>query len=228
MDSIDLVKEEENQKEYVTNIKNNVDLMQTILVMLFAKEGILIDEKNVEDISKEVGFNVPMNTYDPDDDAKSVNFELLMYTAMAIAIEAKDEYVNELNEAWVSYRNKAEALIDKYNEEASIMVNEALSTVEKIKGLTKVYQADAATVVKGMIAESKLTQKEIDAIPEEEFGLPDRKAFPMPDEKRVKAAIAYFHTAKETEKKELAKNIKRRIKELELKIELNADIKKYL
>lgn len=45
------------------------------------------------------------------------------------------------------------------------------------------------------------------------YGLPDRKAYPMPDEKHVRSAIKFFNYVDEDEEKELAKNINKKIKE---------------
>jgi hypothetical protein len=49
--------------------------------------------------------------------------------------------------------------------------------------------------------------------PIECYGLPDRKAYPMPDKKHVLSAIKFFNYAKKNEEKELAKNINAKIKE---------------
>lgn len=48
------------------------------------------------------------------------------------------------------------------------------------------------------------------------YGLPDRKAYPMPDEKHVRSAIKFFNYADEDEEKELAKNINKKIKEFNI------------
>lgn len=44
-------------------------------------------------------------------------------------------------------------------------------------------------------------------IPTEEFGLPQRREYPMPDAAHVRAAEAYFRYCPEELKPELAKNI---------------------
>lgn len=52
--------------------------------------------------------------------------------------------------------------------------------------------------------------------PIECYGLPDRKAYPMPDKKHVKSAIRFFNYANEDEEKELASNINKKIKEFKI------------
>lgn len=52
--------------------------------------------------------------------------------------------------------------------------------------------------------------------PIECYGLPERKAYPMPDEKHVKSAIRFFNYAKPNEEKELAKKINEKIKEFKI------------
>ena len=53
--------------------------------------------------------------------------------------------------------------------------------------------------------------------PDDVYGLPERKAYPMPDAKHVKSAIKFFNYAKEDEEEELAKNINRQIRRFKMK-----------
>ena len=48
------------------------------------------------------------------------------------------------------------------------------------------------------------------------YGLPDRKAYPMPDAKHVKSAIRFFNYAKPEEEKELANNINKNIRKFKI------------
>lgn len=48
------------------------------------------------------------------------------------------------------------------------------------------------------------------------YGLPDRKAYPMPDKRHVKSAIRFFNYAKPEEEKELATAILKKIKEFNM------------
>ena len=74
----------------------------------------------------------------------------------------------------------------------------------------------------------KLNAKQRQALPDEIFGIPEDRSFPMPDAKHVKSAISFFHKAPENKKKELAKNIARRVKELNIKVVGNCQYMKYL
>lgn len=49
------------------------------------------------------------------------------------------------------------------------------------------------------------------------YGLPERKAYPMPDKKHVKSAIKFFNYAKKDEEKELANKINEKIREFGMK-----------
>ena len=53
--------------------------------------------------------------------------------------------------------------------------------------------------------------------PIECYGLPERKAYPMPDEKHVRSAIRFFNYASKDEEKELAKKINKMIKKFKIK-----------
>lgn len=52
--------------------------------------------------------------------------------------------------------------------------------------------------------------------PDDCYGLPDRKAYPMPDAKHVKSAIRFFNYVKPEEEKELASNINKNIRKFGL------------
>ena len=58
-----------------------------------------------------------------------------------------------------------------------------------------------------MTASDKLDTTERRELNKSEFGLPQQRAFPMPDAAHVRAAEAYFRYAPDTEKAELARNI---------------------
>lgn len=53
----------------------------------------------------------------------------------------------------------------------------------------------------------KLNTEERRDIPTEEFGLPQRREYPMPDAAHVRAAEAYFRYCPEDLRPELARNI---------------------
>lgn len=67
---------------------------------------------------------------------------------------------------------------------------------------------------------AKLTSAQRKNLPDDQFGLPEEKAFPMPDEAHVRSAIAYFHTCPPDKRKELAANINRIAKSYNMKIKL--------
>lgn len=67
---------------------------------------------------------------------------------------------------------------------------------------------------------AKLTSEQRKNLPDDQFGLPSEKAFPMPDESHVRSAIAYFHTCPPKKRKELASNINRMAKKYNMKIKL--------
>lgn len=56
----------------------------------------------------------------------------------------------------------------------------------------------------------KLDAAERHELSDNDFGLPDRREFPMPDAPHVRAAEAYFRYAPEDRKAELARNILRK------------------
>ena len=67
---------------------------------------------------------------------------------------------------------------------------------------------------------AKLTADQLKALPDEMFGLPKTRQYPMPDKAHVIKAIQFFKYCKDSDKPELAKNINRRAKELGMKIKV--------
>lgn len=53
----------------------------------------------------------------------------------------------------------------------------------------------------------RITYKEREAMPDSEFGLPERREYPMPDAAHVRAAEAYFRYCPELLKPKLARAI---------------------
>ena len=67
---------------------------------------------------------------------------------------------------------------------------------------------------------AKLTSKQLQSLPDELFGLPKTRQYPLPDETHIRKAIQFFKFCKEEDRKELANNIVRRAKELQMKIKV--------
>jgi hypothetical protein len=65
----------------------------------------------------------------------------------------------------------------------------------------------------------KLDAAERRALPDEAFGLPDRREFPMPDAVHVRSAEAYFRYAPEADKPLLAHRILKKAKEFGVDVE---------
>lgn len=59
----------------------------------------------------------------------------------------------------------------------------------------------------------RLTAKERNELTDSEFGLPEKREFPMPDAEHVRAAESRFHFASDEEKPELARRILMKAKE---------------
>lgn len=69
--------------------------------------------------------------------------------------------------------------------------------------------------------EAKLTKAERDKLPDELFGLPKQRKFPLNDEHHVFQAIKFFHFCKGKDRKELANNIVKRMRELNISIKFD-------
>lgn len=54
---------------------------------------------------------------------------------------------------------------------------------------------------------NRLNAEELKELSDSDFGIPEERAFPMPDAAHVRAAEAYFRYAADERKPELARNI---------------------
>ena len=76
----------------------------------------------------------------------------------------------------------------------------------------------------------KLTAKQLNALPDSEFGLVKngKRSYPLVDPSHVRSAIAYFKYADPGDRAELAKNINRKAREFNMKIKSNGAFSKYI
>lgn len=75
---------------------------------------------------------------------------------------------------------------------------------------------------------AKLNAKERKSLPDSLYGLPEDRKYPMPDESHVRSAIRFFSSCPDGKKKELAKNINRRAKELNMKLLCDGPFMRYI
>lgn len=71
------------------------------------------------------------------------------------------------------------------------------------------------------IFEANLSTKERKQLPDSAFGIPSERRYPMPDKEHVKLAIKFFNHVEKEYESELAKNIIKKIKEFDMKDEVN-------
>lgn len=84
---------------------------------------------------------------------------------------------------------------------------------------------------KRSISESSLSVKKRNNFPDEVFGLPEKRKYPMPDKKHVLSAIKLFNFVDNEDEKELAENIKKKMKDYKIDnshIGKNNRLRKYL
>lgn len=76
--------------------------------------------------------------------------------------------------------------------------------------------------------ESKLSTKQRDKMDDEIFGIPQERKYPLNDKSHVLSAMRYFDKCDPKYKKELANNIVKRAKELNIGINTDSDYYKYI
>lgn len=73
----------------------------------------------------------------------------------------------------------------------------------------------------------KLSRKQLFGLEDSDFGLPSERKYPLTDRQHVVKAIQFFSYCPSDKKKELAKNINRRAKELGMKMRIRGEFFKY-
>lgn len=82
-----------------------------------------------------------------------------------------------------------------------------------------------------VLQEATLSSKERNNLPDEAFGIPSQRRFPLHDKAHVLAAIRFFNSVDAEHEKELAKNIIRKMEEYNIPKESvgeNNRLRKYL
>jgi len=79
-----------------------------------------------------------------------------------------------------------------------------------------------------LFLESTLNAKDRKELDDKDFGLPNERNYPLIDEEHIKKAIQFFKYCPEEKRKELAKNIYKKAKKFNVKINDDSLINKYL
>lgn len=107
--------------------------------------------------------------------------------------------------------NKNKAFQSYYMEKnVNLIINSGkVSNVKKEAYEEPEYYAD-------YIEESSLTASQRNDIPNNEFGLPRKRKYPLHDEQHVRSAIKFFNYVDDKDEKELARNIKKAIERFDI------------
>ena len=128
----------------------------------------------------------------------------------------------------------------EYSDNAKYGINElyfaeVISSIYKQKGMREVRKVlngnlssirlyatkNAITKISKMFKESltegTLSSEERKSLSDKDFGLPDKRKYPMPDEDHVRSAIRFFNHCDKEDEEELASAIKRKMKKFGMK-----------
>ena len=95
------------------------------------------------------------------------------------------------------------------------------SVFHRLKELGKKYHPE-------LVQEAKLSKDDKEKMDDDVFGIPELRKYPMPDKKHVIKAVQFFNKAPDDYKEELARNIVKRAKELDMEWENWDTLKPYL
>lgn len=97
-----------------------------------------------------------------------------------------------------------EKILEKYIKRGNIDILGTFMHSQVLKGLKR-------------LTESELSYSERQMLLPSEFGIPDKRKYPMPDEDHIRAAIRMFNNCDEEEEEELASNIIKKLKKFNIK-----------
>lgn len=72
-----------------------------------------------------------------------------------------------------------------------------------------------------ILLDEKLSAEDRNNLKDSDFGLPESRSFPLNDESHIRSAIRFFKFAKKSEKRELAKNINKKLKQFDMKVKVS-------
>jgi hypothetical protein len=111
----------------------------------------------------------------------------------------------------------------KINEYNPTDISKKITSIMKSFKLKEVSESvEINTLLESLYItlEDTLTSKERNELSDEIYGLPYKRKYPLTDEEHVRKAIQFFNYSDISDEKELAKNINKRAKELNMKIEI--------
>lgn len=109
------------------------------------------------------------------------------------------------------------------NKEGSIslMNSPKMTNPNWFRGYYMERDIDLIINQKGQVTESVLHEEKLKASERTDFGLPEKKKYPMPDKAHVLSAIKFFNYVSPEDEKTLARNINKKIKEYNMRDEVN-------
>ena len=120
--------------------------------------------------------------------------------------------------------------IDKSVSDPDMAKNGKFYELDTVKDILIPEHKKALEIVFG-ITESAIEESKRSDLPDEVFGLPKQRKYPMPDKKHVLSAIKFFNYVDSENEKELAKNIKKQMKKYNIpssSVGKNNRLKQYL
>lgn len=89
------------------------------------------------------------------------------------------------------------------------------------------YPEDAYGDIESLLGEAALKASKRNALPDDAFGLPKDRKFPLNDQKHVRLAIQMFKHCPEKDRKQLAGNIKKAIDKFDMTVDVGEDSAAY-
>ena len=161
-------------------------------------------------------------------------------TATAMALSGQVEYYREklkkdhmqykdASKQKIAYLYTAEVIYDLYKDKGYRSLAKLLNG--DITVLRKYATSRTINDIKKFFGEAAMNSEKRNSLKDSEFGLPDKRKFPLNDESHVRAAIRFFNYCDESDRAELAKRIKSKMKKYGISYDIVGEknaLKQYL
>lgn len=182
---------------------NNTEIFAKIDTVLSG----LREQQDLQKLAEKHGLNSRNAVKLTDDTIDNV---LVGVIAQLLCKRSEDPRYNKLVTQGISKRSLKTEIINDYK-------NQAIQLINQYKNMSKEEIQECYNVTnEPVVQEEKLSTDERNELSDDEFGIPEKRKFPLNDADHVEAAVKMFPHADSSDRKTLAKRILSKAKELNM------------
>ena len=214
----------------------------------FKVNVVFVTKKFIRSLSKKLDYLV--------ENSKTTSYDFFNLIRILFGIRMNESRINDKNMvcsefvAKMLYNNNikiSDKPVNLINPEDIAMADEYTDKVKNVfygeikdykpRKIKKMIDKMSSSEIERFMTESTipseeatLTAKQRNNLDEEDFGIPELRKYPLTDKEHVRSAIRFFNYVDKEHEKELAENIKRKLNEFDMEVNVGEEnrFKKYL